>query len=61
VQRQRDFAALVGEARFGAGFLLAQQDESVDCGVYSGDPTEMRVDQFNCRDFAAAKESGLSG
>jgi hypothetical protein len=61
VQRQRDFAALVGETRFRAGFLLAQLDESVDCGVYRGDSTKMRVDQFSCGDFAAAKKSGLSG
>jgi hypothetical protein len=54
VQRQRDFAALVGETRFRAGFLLAQLDESVDCGVYGGDPTKMRVDEFSCGDFAAA-------
>jgi hypothetical protein len=61
VQGQRDLAALVGQARFRAGFLFSQLGESVDCEVYSRDPTEMLVDQFSCGDFAAAKESGLSG
>jgi hypothetical protein len=46
VQRQRDFTALVGDARLGASCLFAQNDERVDRGVYCGDSTKMRVDEF---------------